>query len=156
MFVLFCQNPHISLVILIDQSSLLGVLGVWRNLVYFLQLNYHFPWNLPGVDHEECGGLFSYFVQLLAFEVVVKCHVFHELLKSPFCKHFECLNAIDELFESDHFLVDKRKQKRQILMPINRYQLGSLILFNLVDVDLISVDQLAYSEHLISISDWTF
>ena len=82
----------------------------------------------------------------------------HALCKLLYCflgKHLKSLNTINKLFELDDLLVDKRKQKRQILMSINCHQLSttSIILFELREMKRLPVDQLSRSIVLTLIPD---
>ena len=54
-------------------------------------------------------------------EVVSKSHVLRELLDGLLSEHLECLDAIYELLELDHLLVDVGEQKGGILMPIESH-----------------------------------
>ena len=86
------------------EDANLALKALIRDLVDFLYLYDNLSRYLTAPNHKEIARLFSNFIQLLPFQIVAE--------------HLEGLNAIDELLELDHVLVDVIWDEGEVLMLI--------------------------------------
>lgn len=100
------------------EDAHLALKALMRDLVDFLYLYDNLSRYLTAPNHKEIARLFSNFIQLLPFQIVIETQVLGELLEGLLAEHLEGLNAVDELLEPDHVLVDVIWDEGEVLMLI--------------------------------------